>query len=115
MQMLRAASSAAYPAGAAHQLGKQGAQIAAIGQEVPVAAMVAEYHVTWLQVAQHAHGIGLLSQVGMRGPKEEAFGKIFQHRFFKAANAVQGVVQVSVRWLAHKSMIYKSYHVMRGK
>ncbi len=70
-----AATAAAHAGGPAHELGEQPARVAAVGQEVPVAAVVAEDQVLRPQVRQDAHCVGLLPKVGVGCAGENPLGE----------------------------------------
>src|SRR5690606_21826386 len=62
----------------------------------PVAAVIAEDDICICGLANYTNSVRFLAQIGVRGPKKNTLREVFEHGFFKPANAVKGAVQFNV-------------------
>ncbi len=93
VQVLGTSATAAHSAGFAHQLGEERVRLSAIGQEMTVAAVVADHYIIFQDVIQHTGGIGFLTQVSVGSAGEYPFREILQYRLLEPAHQVHIPVQ----------------------
>src|SRR5262249_34192024 len=87
VQVLAAAAAAAHAVGAAEDLGEEQERLAAIGEEVAVAAMIAEHAVA---TAVERRGDGdcgdLLADAGVGGAADPTAGELIEQHLLEAAD-----------------------------
>jgi hypothetical protein len=94
--MLRPAHTAAHAGWLAHQFGKQRFRIAAIRQEMPVTAVIADDDIIFSQVGKHTDRIGFLPQAGVGRAWEYPGFKLIHQQGFKPADSKHSPVQLCI-------------------
>jgi hypothetical protein len=87
VQVLASAKASADAGAAAHQLSRQRVHASAMRKIMAMAAVIGEYDVGAVEIANDAHSIRFLADTSVSRAKETAFAELVERSFLEQANA----------------------------
>jgi len=93
VNVLRTSPPAADSRLAPHHFREQRAQVASVGNEVPMAAVIGDNDITRVQCADYPRGVGFLTDRGVRGASKHTTFEFLKHRLFKTADPAHSTVK----------------------